>query len=499
MANEFGLFWDSINHDRLYNAASFEEWLRKFFTTGVFEGECVVTANGGMNLAVSAGYSNLDGKVKFFDTPTYLSLSPAHGQYPRIDTVVIERNDTDREITMKVVTGTYSGTNPVAPAPVRENGIYQIVLAQIRVNAGATEITPINITDTRPNKNLCGIVAGTVEEINFESIQNQFNDWFEHYREELETDPAAHLQNQVDDLRATKQDNVTGAATTILDNNLTANRALVSNSSGKVGVSGTITATELGYLDGVTSSVQNQLNAKIPYKAFEVQPNTTDFNTLIPSGADTFRFDRVNVPEGAYQNQPQYFATSKNWSIITFSTISTNYIHQFAFTTANSREYMFERVCIGGTWKSWSSIRPDDYVSQDQNDREWLAHDFDTIPDRKLTSILYQATITVEANSAKTLKASELNNQTAGIGGTYSNIWVCQYQDTGGAMVHYDTTAVAIRRCSTNNQNVFLTGYNLNASGTQNFITVRNVSNSQVTCTLNLEVVYAGAYTTNIS
>lgn len=69
---------------------------------------------------------------------------------------------------------------------------------------------------------------------------------------------------QVDDLQTTlnsKQATVTGAATTITSSNLTVNRALVSNSSGKVAVSA-VTSTELGYLDGVTSNVQTQLNAK---------------------------------------------------------------------------------------------------------------------------------------------------------------------------------------------------------------------------------------------
>ena len=55
--------------------------------------------------------------------------------------------------------------------------------------------------------------------------------------------------------------NITGAATTIESNDLTASRALVSNSSGKVAVSD-VTLTELGYLDGVTSSVQDQLDGK---------------------------------------------------------------------------------------------------------------------------------------------------------------------------------------------------------------------------------------------
>lgn len=59
-----------------------------------------------------------------------------------------------------------------------------------------------------------------------------------------------------------KQDTVTGGASTIVDSNLTANRALVSNSSGKVAVS-PVTATELGYLDGVTSNVQTQLDKKL--------------------------------------------------------------------------------------------------------------------------------------------------------------------------------------------------------------------------------------------
>jgi len=59
-----------------------------------------------------------------------------------------------------------------------------------------------------------------------------------------------------------KQDTITGGASTITDDNLTANRALVSDGNGKVAVSN-VTSTELGYLDGVTSNVQTQLNKKL--------------------------------------------------------------------------------------------------------------------------------------------------------------------------------------------------------------------------------------------
>ena len=68
--------------------------------------------------------------------------------------------------------------------------------------------------------------------------------------------------NNVQTALTSKQDKVVGGASTITEDNLTASRALVSNSSGKVSVS-TVTSTELGYLDGVTSNVQTQLNKKL--------------------------------------------------------------------------------------------------------------------------------------------------------------------------------------------------------------------------------------------
>jgi hypothetical protein len=57
---------------------------------------------------------------------------------------------------------------------------------------------------------------------------------------------------------------ITGAATTIDTENLTVSRALVSDGSGKVAVSGTVSDTELGYLDGLTSSAQTQITARLP-------------------------------------------------------------------------------------------------------------------------------------------------------------------------------------------------------------------------------------------
>jgi hypothetical protein len=65
------------------------------------------------------------------------------------------------------------------------------------------------------------------------------------------------IQTQIDSKQAT----ITGGATTITSADLTASRALASNASGKVAVT-TVTSTELGYVSGVTSAIQTQLDAK---------------------------------------------------------------------------------------------------------------------------------------------------------------------------------------------------------------------------------------------
>ena len=103
----------------------------------------------------------------------------------------------------------------------------------------------------------------------------------------------SNVQTQLDSKQAT----ITGAATTIASSDLTASRALTSNSSGKVEVSA-VTSTELGYLDGVSSNIQTQLNAisssadinggAIDGAAIGANsPSTAVFTTVNSTGATT--------------------------------------------------------------------------------------------------------------------------------------------------------------------------------------------------------------------
>jgi hypothetical protein len=198
----------------VYDADSFSNWLKKFFTTGVFEGDCQVTALGSMVVNLAPGYANIMGKVKELENQTF-TLEPADGSYPRIDTIVIERNDTDRDITAKVVTGQLSGNTPAPTPRVWENGVYQLIVAEVYVAAGTTEVTQADITDKRSDPDVCGIVAGTVTEMDFSQFTAQFesyfeqfkasnleefDEWFEMIKGQRSEDAAGHLQNEIDDI-----------------------------------------------------------------------------------------------------------------------------------------------------------------------------------------------------------------------------------------------------------------------------------------------------------
>ena len=68
-------------------------------------------------------------------------------------------------------------------------------------------------------------------------------------------DVSSNIQTQLD----AKQATITGSATTIDTESVTARRAVISNSSQKIAVSAT-TDTELGYVSGVTSGIQAQID-----------------------------------------------------------------------------------------------------------------------------------------------------------------------------------------------------------------------------------------------
>lgn len=180
----------SVNGDRLYTSQFFRDYFASFIGNGVFPNpsdNLQVMADSGLDIVVKKGKAWIDGAIHLGDDDQVLTLDPGDNLLPRIDKIVLRVDYINRTITKEVKKGT-PATNPVAPNLQRDNDIYELGLANVRVNVGATNITQSNITDLRLNSNECGIVKGTIEEIDTTTLFNQYQSWIEQKKAEFDND-----------------------------------------------------------------------------------------------------------------------------------------------------------------------------------------------------------------------------------------------------------------------------------------------------------------------
>lgn len=137
-------------------------------TSGVFSSaeDFPVTAAGGLTVTVGAGRgwvhpSRFTGYSITKREADTLALPLADPSLPRIDRIVMRYDAGARAASLQVLQGTASST-PTAPAISRTELIYDLCLAEITRPAGSTAVTTGQITDTRLDEALCGIVRDGV-------------------------------------------------------------------------------------------------------------------------------------------------------------------------------------------------------------------------------------------------------------------------------------------------------------------------------------------------
>ncbi len=137
-------------------------------TSGVFSGaeDFPVTAAGGLKVTVGAGRgwvhpSRFTGYSITKREADTLTMPLADPSLPRIDRIVMRYDAGARAASLQVLQGTASST-PTAPAISRTELIYDLCFAEITRPAGSTSITTGQITDTRLDEALCGIVRDGV-------------------------------------------------------------------------------------------------------------------------------------------------------------------------------------------------------------------------------------------------------------------------------------------------------------------------------------------------
>lgn len=137
-------------------------------TSGVFSGDedFPVTAAGGLKVTVGAGRgwvhpSRFTGYSITKRESDTLTMPLADPSLPRIDRIVMRYDAGARAASLQVLQGTASST-PTAPAISRTELIYDLCLAEITRPAGSTSISTGQITDTRLDEALCGLVRDGV-------------------------------------------------------------------------------------------------------------------------------------------------------------------------------------------------------------------------------------------------------------------------------------------------------------------------------------------------
>ncbi|ENY8302576.1 TPA: hypothetical protein KOU64_003820 [Clostridioides difficile] len=176
---EKSFVFNSVNGDRRYKAEDFREYFASFIGNGVFpnpSSNLQVVDNNNMTITVKKGKGWINGAIYINTDDLVINIDPADGILNRIDRVVLRFDTLNRNIKLVVKKCTFN-SSPVATELQRDADAYELGLADIYIRAGAISITQSSITDLRLDKNLCGIVKGTIEEIDTTTLLAQLNTW----------------------------------------------------------------------------------------------------------------------------------------------------------------------------------------------------------------------------------------------------------------------------------------------------------------------------------
>ena len=177
-------YFNSNNGDRKYNAETMSKYFVGILTHGVlanYKDSLVVKSNNTMTVQVSPGKAYFsDGKWIEIDTIEPLEIDASDIALSRIDRIVLHKDISDgvRNTTLIVKKGT-PASNPVAPECTNDNYIEDLSLATVRVAAKAAIISQGNITDTRPDSNVCGYVTGVIDQLDLTDAYLQYQSGYE--------------------------------------------------------------------------------------------------------------------------------------------------------------------------------------------------------------------------------------------------------------------------------------------------------------------------------
>lgn len=206
-------FFNSVDHDRLYDATDISRLFDGLIRDGIFAsiGDClVVKQSNQMNVTVGTGRAWFNHTWSYNDALYPVTIPPSEILMDRIDAVVLEINSVEsvRANSIKLIKGTPSST-PAKPSLTNTKEVHQYPLAYVTVGKEVTSIRQADIENC-VGTSACPFVTGILEVISIEQLIPQWKDILNRFVEEntanFNTWMNGEKQNYQDWLTAAKKE-----------------------------------------------------------------------------------------------------------------------------------------------------------------------------------------------------------------------------------------------------------------------------------------------------
>lgn len=183
------------SYDRTYDANDISNYLGGLISDGVVQSSAdalqVSVEQASMQVQIRPGRAFLNNRWFTADSVITLPLTRAHGTLSRITAVALHFDEVNREVIPVCIDGTLA-SSPAAP---QLNDKY-LLLALVAVPANPSNLSQITVSDSR--KFVHALVKYDFDQsvLQKEYIK-AFNAWFEGVKNQLGTDAAGNLQNQI--------------------------------------------------------------------------------------------------------------------------------------------------------------------------------------------------------------------------------------------------------------------------------------------------------------
>lgn len=206
-------FFNSVNHDRLYDAEQISSMFDGLILDGVYQGYgdaffIKPYSDANSTIIVGTGRAWFDHTWLLNDTEYTIELEPPNGMLSRIDAIVLDINKEEetRKNSILCVQGTFAESNAQKPALINTELHKQYPLVYITIPAGDDGPILADNIENCVGTDACPLVEAVLDTMDvtmfIAQMEAKFYTWFDKLQDVMDSNTALKLQHQIDDLEA---------------------------------------------------------------------------------------------------------------------------------------------------------------------------------------------------------------------------------------------------------------------------------------------------------